>query len=145
MRANFNRNRIWFFLTLGLFFFTILVAWVLKYDSSLGPWMTFMFYSALLIEVYLGWIYIKHYKILYSTTIVACGMAALCGSIAVDTPIVFGFFFFLFPAFACSIFLHSSLVLLLRKSDYWLYVSQVFCVAAMVYGFYWLVQIAAFC
>ena len=144
------------FITAGMHALSILTVSALWSEREVIPCLILIFYLATCIEVGLGWMYIRHNggdRMTWSSVIVAFGIVAVLSVYVLlallDRPsdavkivglnIIVGFV----PILACSVFLHSSLVLLLRRTDWGLYLSQVFCIATIVHSGYWLAEISA--
>jgi len=142
-------------ITAGLFMLSILAVVVLKDGGAFFIPCMVLFFLATLIEIFLGGMYIKYNnssKMMWSAFIVAFGMLTVMmllvlsqGGFTDGYDLVVICLMPFLPVLACSMFLHSSLVLLLRRADWGLYLSQVFCVATAVHSFYWSVKVAAAC
>jgi len=153
MKSTFTDNQIGgcigCILTAGMLLLSILAVSVLKYDRAIVLCLMLLFVLAVCVEMYLGWRYTRYNsndRIRWSVPIVAFGMIGLCVAMAAKSSadlidIILASLFLLLPSLACSLFLHSSLVILLRRTDWGLYLSQVFCVATMAHCCYWLAQI----
>ena len=141
------------FLSAGMLALSILAVSALWSERAVIPCLMLIFFLAIFIEIGLGWMYIRYnssVRMMWSAFIVAFGMVAVLALPAllsrpsdiveiIGIMIVGGFV----PILACSMFLHSSLVLLLRRADWGLYLSQVFCIATIVHSGYWLAEISA--
>ena len=123
-----------FVLTTGMFALSALANLVAQNLVVLFGLMALMYFVALVLVVPLGWMYIKHNssnRMLLSAFLVAFGIVVVCMLFAdlYRDGFIACFIMALLFALPASMFLHSSLVLCLRRTDYWLYLSQVFCVA----------------
>ena len=149
MTTHFNRRvvggYIGFAFAVGMFILSLLAVSMLEGYGAVGACLVLAFFAGAL-HIILGCTYIQNNSndwMMLSTLIVAVGMVAmvfLFGRPESDMPVggifIAGIIMFS-PAFLCSIFLHSSLVLCLRRTGLFLYLSQVFLGATVMYSVYW--------